>query len=202
MNTIEEAVLIVLMSLVLITPSVLFTWYYFTRIRNKKPSYYGRQVHKILRRYAALHRYKVLRNASFQVNGKPASFSHLLIGPFGLLIVSTLDKRGSYFGDAKSQNWILDDTKSRTELPNPYLKNQKAIELLRVLFAKEQIYKVPVEQLIIYDSYAKKTGCFTGNDVAAIRLSKLREYLAKEKYEKDNGVDMERVAALFTQQDV
>ena len=191
--------LFVLMGLILLAPTIGLTWYYLARVRNKRPSYYGRAVQRILKRYALLRRYQVMQNVHFEVEGKTGEFSHLLAGPFGLLIVTTLDHRGSYFGDAKTPYWIWDNTKTREQIPNPYLKNQKNIELLRRLFAKEEIYSAPVEQLIVYDSYAKKCGCFTGSEVSTVRVSQLSDYLNREKFDRDNGVDAQRICRLFSE---
>lgn len=198
MYTLDEILAYVLWGSILAIPTIVLTWYYLTRIRDKKPAYYGRQVQKLLKRTASVRHHKVMEHVEIQSGGKSAVLPHLMIGPFGVLVVTTLDQRGSYFGEAKSKNWIHDDGKARREIPNPYLRTQKAIEVMRDLFSRNAIYSVPVEHIIVFDSYPKKTGCFLGNDITAMRLSQLKDYLYKDKFEKDNGVDEEKIFQLLS----
>lgn len=198
MSTMEQIILYAVPAIILLAPTTALIWHYFAHVRVKKPAYYGKQVQKILKRYALIHKYKVLKDISFQSGKKTAELPHVLLGSFGVLIVTTLDKRGFYYGNAKDRTWIYDNSKTRVEIPNPYLKTQKAIEVMRDLFSKNEIYSVPIEQIIVYDSYVKKSLCFVDNAVTTIRLSKLKGYLQKEKYEKDNGVNVEKVSAFLS----
>ena len=201
MNMTEETLLLILSFALMLIPTVVLTWFYLTRIRDKKPAYYHKKVEQQLNRVAAVRKQKVLRDVSFSYGGKTGEFSHMLIGPFGILVVTVLDQRGVYYGDAKGKTWIYDNTKVRKEIPNPYLAAQKAIEVLRGLFGKNEIYKVPVEHIVVFDSYAKKSGCFVGNEIKRLRLSQLKGYLEREDFEKDNGVDEEKIAALLSGED-
>ena len=198
MNMTEDTLLIILSIFLMLVPTIGLTWYYVTRVRDKKPAYYHRKVEAQLKRVAAIRKQKVLRDVSFTYGGKTGEFSHMLIGPFGVLVITVLDKRGVYYGDAKGKTWIFDNTKVKKEIPNPYLAVQKSIEVLRGLFGKNEIYRVPVEHIVVYDSYAKKSGCFVGNEIKRMRLKQLKSYLEREDFEKDNGVDEERIAALLS----
>ena len=193
-------ILFIIMGVVLLTPTVLLTVYYFTRVRKKRPSYYDRKTSAILRHYGTIRRFKVINNLQLNDSKGVVIIPHLLIGYFGILLVSTLDRRGSYFGDAKSDRWVYDDSKFKESIPNPYRENQLAILTMRNLLSKNKIYSVPIEQLIIYDSYAKKSSCFVGSDVPVLRLNKLKTYLQKAKFDKDNGLDIERLYNLFLQE--
>ncbi len=193
-------ILLIIMGVVLLTPSVLLTVYYFTRVRKKRPSYYGKKTSAILRQYGTIRRFKVIDHLQLNDDKEIVVIPHLLIGYFGILLVSTLDRRGSYFGDAKSAKWVYDDSKFKENIPNPYQENQQAILKIRSLLSKNKIYNVPIEQLIIYDSYAKKSSCFVGSDVPVLRLSKLKGFLQKAKFDKDNGLDVEKIYNLLLQE--
>ncbi len=190
-------ILLIVMGVVLLTPSVLLTVYYFARIRKKKPAYYGKKVSSILRKYGGIRRFKVIDYLQMDDGREVVIIPHLLIGYFGILLVSTLDRRGSYFGDAKSARWVYDDSKFKTDIPNPFQENQRAILQIRNLLSKNKIYNVPIQQLIVYDSYAKKCSCFVGSDVPLLRINKLNGYLQKAMFDKDNGLDVEKISALL-----
>ena len=198
MNTTENIFEILPLIFLLLAPTLILSWYYFSRVRDKKPAYYHKNAEKQLRRMASIRKQKVLRDVTVSVGNKTGAFSHLLVGPFGVLVVTVLDKRGVYYGDAKSKTWYLDNGKNKQEIPNLYLQTQKSIEVLRELFSKNEIYKVPVEHIMVFDSYAKKSNCFIGNEIKRFRLNQLRSYLEREEFEKDNGVDEEKIAALLS----
>ena len=198
MNMTQDTMLTLLSVVLLLTPTSILSWYYFSRVRDKKPAYYHKKVEKQLNRVAAIRKQKVLRDITVSCGGKTGEFSHLLIGPFGVLAVTVLDKRGVYYGDAKSKTWYCDNGKTKFELPNPYLKTQKSIEALRAFFAKYEIYSVPVEHIVVFDSYAKKSSCFVDNEIKRFRLNQLNAYLERENFEKDNGVDEVKIASLLS----
>lgn len=189
--------LFIIMGAVLLTPSVVLTLYYFSRVRKKKPSYYGKKVSSILRRYGVIRRFKVVDRLQLDNGKEIVVVPHLLIGYFGMLLVSTLDRRGSYFGDAKSASWIYDDSKFKESIPNPFQENQKAILQIRNLLSKGKVYNVPIQQLIVYDAYAKKSSCFVGSDIPILRINKLKGYLQKAEFDKDNGLDIEKIHSLL-----
>ncbi len=190
-------VLYAAMLAVLLTPTVILTVLYLTRIRKKRPAYYGKKVSSILRKYGGIRRFRVIDHLQLDNRKEVVVIPHLLIGYFGLLLVSTLDRRGSYFGDAKSARWIFDDSKYKEDIPNPYQENQQAILQIRSLLSKNKVYNVPIQQLIVYDSYAKKSSCFVGSDVPVLRLNKLKGYLQKAMFDKDNGLDVEKIYNLL-----
>lgn len=194
----QDMMMTLLSAVILLAPTIGLSWYYFSRVHDKKPAYYHKKVEKQLNRVAAIRKQKVLRDVTVSCAGKTGEFSHLLVGPFGVLAVTVLDKRGVYYGDAKSKTWYCDNGKTKFELPNPYLKTQKAIEALRELFSRNEIYKVPVEHIVVFDSYAKKSNCFVGSEIKRYRISQLNAYLEREEFEKDNGVDEVKIAALLS----
>ena len=50
----------------------------------------------------------------------------------------------------------------------------------------------------MFDSYAKKSNCFIGSEIKRYRISQLNAYLEREEFEKDNGVDEVKIAALLS----
>lgn len=126
----------------------------------------------------------------------------LVVAPFGVIVACDLHQKGSVYGDMDAERWVISDggedrkEKKREYIASPYHRARLAEQQLRKLFAKEKIYSVPVE--IIIPKTMNQTSYITGSSELLIDTRKLKKQLEKVRYEKNSGVDVARIAALFS----
>lgn len=153
----------------------------------------------ILRKFGAIRDYKVLSDLTISVDGQTAYFENLLIGFFGILIVTTCGQRGEYYGSLTEERWTIssNDGADKQTIPNPFLQQNQAIALLRTLLAKNNIYKVQIENIVYISSRSGKTGIFISHDEEIVRPGQLGKYLARSKFEQDAGIDVAKLSELL-----
>lgn len=184
---------------VVIIPGVILLAYYFSVVKSKKPGWYHKKIHGILVRYGVIRNYKILQDVNLEINGKKAHFDHMLIGFFGILVVTPLDRRGSYYGEARSQTWAFDDGKFKNPMPNLAAEYENSTALLRSLFSQHGIYKIGMEQVFVLEANEKKSASYLGGDITVLRINKLGSYLEKTKFDQDKDVDVETITKLISE---
>ena len=60
----------------------------------------------ILKRYSLLREYKVLSNVKVNVDGKEHILDELMIGHFGILVLTTFKDKGELFGNENDEHFI------------------------------------------------------------------------------------------------
>ncbi|MBQ9969191.1 MAG: NERD domain-containing protein [Oscillospiraceae bacterium] len=164
---------------------------------------YGKHfVSKTLERHASRRDMTVLFDVSISNGSDNAHFDHVLIGYFGVLFVQSIQGAGSFWGDGKQDTWAFSDEKSKTKLlfKNPFDEMNAKLSIFRSALAQNKQYKVPVDSAIVIVTPGDAPKMYLSNmkDGDTILLdSQLSAYLRDEKFEKDNGVDVEAVAKLF-----
>ena len=151
-----------------------------------------------LKRFGVIRRFKVLSNVEIAHGGKSAVIENMLIGYFGILIVTTCGRRGEYYGTPDGENWIVTYKQQRFTIPNPILQQQRSISILRAKFAQNKLYNIPVENLVVFTDKGKDTAVFVSGTDKILLSGKLRGYLSKSKFEQDIGLDVEQVANVLT----
>jgi hypothetical protein len=148
-----------------------------------------------LRKYAALNSYKTLSDITLELDGKRCHIDHMLIGLFGVMLLQTMERSGDYYGDAKGQTWsVAADSYSKVTVPNPLLQLAEQEAFLRRIFAKREVYRVVVYHTVVFEHVGRKHAVnISGRPDNLVRRPELTSYLNKAKFDKDTGIDIERV---------
>ena len=178
--------------------------FYLYRSSFFRKGEYGKHfVSKALKRYASPRGMTVLSDVSISNGNENAHFDHVLIGYFGVLFVQSIQGAGSFWGDGKQDTWAFSDEKSKTKLlfKNPFDEMNAKLSIFRSVLAQNKQYKVPVDNAVVIVTLGDAPRMYLSNikDSDTIMLdSQLSAFLRDERFEKDNGVDVEAVAKLFS----
>ena len=178
--------------------------FYLYRSSFFRKGEYGKHfVSKALKRYASPRGMTVLSDVSISNGNENAHFDHVLIGYFGVLFVQSIQGTGSFWGDGKQDTWAFSDEKSKTKLlfKNPFDEMNAKLSIFRSVLAQNKQYKVPVDSAVVIVTLGDAPRMYLSNikDSDTIMLdSQLSAFLRDERFEKDNGVDVEAVAKLFS----
>ena len=178
--------------------------FYLYRSSFFRKGEYGKHfVSKALKRYASPRGMTVLSDVSISNGNENAHFDHVLIGYFGVLFVQSIQGAGSFWGDGKQDTWAFSDEKSKTKLlfKNPFDEMNAKLSIFRSVLAQNKQYKVPVDSAVVIVTLGDAPRMYLSNikDSDPIMLDSQRSaFLRDEHFEKDNGVDVEAVAKLFS----
>ena len=177
--------------------------FYLYRSSFFRKGEYGKHfVSKALKRYASPRGMTVLSDVSISNGNENAHFDHVLIGYFGVLFVQSIQGAGSFWGDGKQDTWAFSDEKSKTKLlfKNPFDEMNAKLSIFRSVLAQNKQYKVPIDSAVVIVTLGDAPRMYLSNikDSDTIMLdSQLSAFLRDERFEKDNGVDVEAVSKLF-----
>ena len=182
----------------------LFACWYIGRkyLRRAFPKSTKRLVTGLLRRHGALREWRVLTDVTLGQGDQATTVDQLVVGPFGVLVVCDLCHRGDAYGDQDAQEWTMqwgkEGQEKKARVPNPYYAAVQSVEQLRALFAKEKIYSVQVDLAVVA---TQGQGCYVpGIKPHVYDLHGLKTLVETSRFEKDNGLDVARVAGLFARQ--
>lgn len=191
-------IILMLLAFFILLGSVAYGIYYLS-VNKLNPQGNGAEnkTTHILTKFGLIRGFKVLSEVKFQYKGQTYFIENMLIGFFGILIVHTLGARGEYYGQIDGKEWqlVLEDKKQ--SFPNPVLEQQKAISALRAIFSQNKAFNIPIENIVVLTSKAKKTGLFITNDNIIFLPGQLKPYLHKTKFEKDADIDVDQLAEII-----
>ncbi|WRS26588.1 NERD domain-containing protein [Oscillospiraceae bacterium MB08-C2-2] len=195
------AITAVLMALVLF---LLAIPYLSNNVWDTKGKNADKKTARVFSRFGRSRGGRVLREVTIRHDGKTASLGTVLLLPWGLVIADTLGCKGNYYGDAASEQWVLTSGDERTVLPNPLKTQREATMLLREYLAASKLYNIRVETLVVYTNKSKDTTVFVDGlgkqeQHTVLPIGKLARYLEKDRFEADNGVNIEALAALLAE---
>lgn len=174
--------------------------YYLNKWRiNRHSELTKKYATKVLRRHGALLGWQVLENVPLGDDGTVAD--QIAIGPFGMIVACDLHQNGKVYGGLDDPQWVLargkeEETAVKSRIDNPYLAVRRCEERVRQTLASNKVYNVPVE--VIIPKTQKQVSFVTGSAQHMVTLRELRSMLTKSRYEKDNGVNPQQIAGLFT----
>ncbi|MEG0571425.1 MAG: nuclease-related domain-containing protein [Oscillospiraceae bacterium] len=147
-----------------------------------------KKVARILKSIARFNDYKVINNIYLPLYDKTTQIDHIVIGPFGMLVIETKNHRGQIFGDPSKKDWsqIMGDA-TKNKLYNPLMQNQAHIDCIRHILSSNNIYKVNIESLVVFSG--KKVALYVPKGLPVVTVNKLRKYLRKPKFEKFTDID-------------
>ena len=159
---------------------------------------------RTLRSMAPLREWKVMNDVTLTDQKGEVTADHLVIGPFGALVLSDIHRQGGYYGELRDQEWVIstggeDKVETmRMKVPSPVKNNERFVAAFRALLTRGEVYNVPVDALCPV-TQSKIEVYVTGAAPMVVGNGRLREVLGRQKYQKDNGVDPEKIAALVAE---
>lgn len=188
-----ETYLIAIVVIAVIVAVATAAWYLRKMLLFSKGTYGKKTVNAILRRYALSHNFKVLENVTVRCDGKEQTIDFVLVGFFGLLFVSALQGKGDFYGDLKEARWSFVDDEKKVRFDNPVLEMDKKIELFRRLMAQKKVYNLKVNSAVVVVSSKSNVPMYLSHmrsENIVMTTKEFKRFLQKEKFEKDNNVDV------------
>ena len=187
---------------------ILAVWAYRrSRSLEKKSEVTRKGISRALRSMAPLREWKVLDGVTLADKKGEVTADHLVIGPFGVLVLTDIHRPGGHYGELKDEEWVLSTggedkpETMRARVENPVRRGERFVAAFRALLTAAEIYNVPVE-LLCPITQKKAEVYVTGASALTVDCGRLRETLSREKFQKDNGVDVGRIAALVEEKRV
>lgn len=159
-----------------------------------------KKVARVLKKFAGIRSYKVINDLYLPLYDKTTQIDHVLVGFFGILVVETKNLAGEVYGDPKKKDWLHIVGSKKHKLYNPLMQNQTHIDCIRHLLGKENMYSVNIESLVVFSN--KKVQLYVPNKLPIINISKLRKYLHRDRFEKDNNFDVEKITSILRKYEV
>ena len=150
--------------------------------RSTNPKVCRRKVTALLKRYAGIRQFKVLADLNLEYEGKKAHFDQVLIG---------------FYGQEQDEKWSRVDGSKKEYFPNPLIAGEKGIDTVRQIFSKNQVYNIQMEHLVVFAGARKKTEVYVKASAPVLKRKELQQLLGRVKYQKDNSVDVDQLAALL-----
>ena len=185
--------LIVIVVIAAVIAVAIAAWYLRKSLLFSKGTYGKQTVKSILKRYALSRNYKVLENVTQTID-------FVLVGFFGLLFVSALQGKGDFYGDLKEPRWSFVDDEKKVRFDNPVLEMDKKIELFRRLMAQKKVYNLKVDSAVVIVGTKSDVPMYLSHmreENIVMTVKEFKRFLEKEKFEKDNNVDVEEIAKLL-----
>lgn len=177
--------------------AIIFIVIYFAYKRHKENRIYKagkkgeKQVQHILNSISRKNHFKIINDIYLPLYEESTQIDHIVIGTFGIAVLETKNLGGEIYGTKKDKNWTQILKEERKTIYNPLLQNKTHIDCIQHLLQKENIYKVPVESLIVFTNPHCELNIDRGNPIITIDL--LKKYFKKPQFKKDAGVDPQKV---------
>ena len=158
------------------------------------------RVRGILRRFAGIRSFKVLSGLTFSQKNRTVTIDHILVGFFGVMLITVKNAKGTVYGSGRDKNWVRVVTKHEQEkrgtFANPVFQNQSALEAVREVFISRNIYKIPIENYIVFAN--KKAVLNTERGLPVLTIRDFKKLLKKEKYSADGDIDVAMITEVLT----
>ena len=162
----------------------------------------GRYVHtKVtakLKSYSRLRRYQVLTDVTVPYKDGHKTISHILVGIFGIILVDAHEFSGELYGTAEDKKWTYIPKKGARQQPDSLsLDLQAKADAVRTLLAANKVYRLTIDSVNVVQNSEKGLMLYVPQSLPVIRLKRLSAMLGKSKYDKDEGVDIEKVTGIL-----
>ena len=166
------------------------------RYRKKRIERLGvkgeKMVAKILKPWALLQNYKVINDLYLPLYDKTTQIDHIVIGFFGMIVIETKNMCGEVYGDQKAKEWTYIVGDNKRKLYNPIMQNQAHIDCIRHCLAKENIYNITIDNVVVFANNKVQLYLQKGDGIV-IKRKQIKTLLHKSRYEKDRDVDIDRL---------
>ena len=178
---------------ILIVLAVLIVYFVYRRKRTDRIGVKGeKKVAGILKRWALLQNYKVINDLYLPLYDKTTQIDHVVIGFFGMIVIETKNMGGEVYGNPKEKNWTHIMGNQKHSLYNPVMQNQAHIDCIRHWLAKENIYNISIDNVVVFANNRVQL-YLTKSDAVIIKLKFLKKILHKSKYDKERDIDVDRL---------
>ena len=187
---------IIIVAVILLIAAIAIAWYVQKSVRFAKGKYGKQSVKAALQRYAAARNYKLLENVQIEVDGETQTIDFILAGYFGLIFVSALQGQGDFYGDFKEEYWSFMSDTQKVRFLNPVREMDKKLDLFRKLMAQKKIYNVKIDPAVVVVGSKADTPLYlshVGKENIVMDMNGFKKFLQDEKFEKDNGLDLDAV---------
>lgn len=164
------------------------------------------RVHKALNAFARPRRFRVLDQVSFETKKGTQTIDHIMVGYFGLLFVNDLLLDGDYYGELDDEKWICsktnrqDDTTQRIgSVENPLTAARACMEGAIDRLARAGVYNLPMEAVAV-KAHKKGEFLITGGKGCVFHLRGIKGYFLRSWFEKDTGLDVDKICAILTEE--
>ena len=176
--------------------SALCVWLLWTIGRSPKGQ--KAKVTRILKQYSGIRSYKVISDITLKDGNKSVHVDNILVGFFGIILInSQVERDADYYGDEKDEQWSVVKKDVKTRFRNPLIDGASAMEIIRKDFAKKNIYRIQMEQLVVFTASFNKTGLYIKDTLPIVNVRKLHSFLSKTRFDKDNNVDVEQITEII-----
>ena len=151
-----------------------------------------KKVANILKSWAMMRSYKVINGLYLPLYDGTTEIDHVVIGFFGMIVIETKNIGGEIYGDAKAKEWTHIMGTQKHKLYNPVMQNQTHIDCIRHCFAKENIYNINIDNVVVFANNKAQLFLQKG-DATIVKLKDLKKLLKKVKYEKDKDIDVDKL---------
>lgn len=175
---------------------------FFRSHREKKNSSLTKvYVADAIRGTGRLRSWKSFRDVTLSEGKDSVTVDHLIVGPFGIMVVNVLHHPGVYYGELGDEMWICTDAGEhgasfRKKVENPVAKGEKAESIIRRTLTKNGVTKIRTYSLSVF-SQSKLSACIAGVEEKVLSLSDFKANIKRDRFDTDNGVDIEKVVGIL-----
>lgn len=138
---------------------------------------------------------QIVSDFDVTLKDKTYHFDNVLVSKFGVLNVVCINKMGELYGNEYDEFFALVDKKlNRERVPNLIKTAEKNEQALRQIFAKEKVYNIKIENIIVIENKGCKP-LFSSTRIPLLNLGTLKKHLKQDKFMLDNNTDVDNVLA-------
>lgn len=175
-----------------------------TALLRKKGILTQNKVSALLRKFAGIRSFKVVNGLKLKNGDEVVTIDHVLIGFFGMILLTDVNAGGSVYGDYKDEQWmsiVLDSDnqeKSKVLFNNPVKTMEKCTEAMRKLLAANNLYKIGTEAYVVFgERKVQLSNMKKKNGMPLLTFAQLKRLLEKDKYSADGPVDVKEIHDLL-----
>ncbi|MBR6789569.1 MAG: NERD domain-containing protein [Oscillospiraceae bacterium] len=175
-----------------------------TALLRKKGVLTQNKVSALLRKFAGIRSFKVINGLKLKNGDEVVTIDHVLIGFFGMILLTDVNAIGSVYGDYKDEQWmsiVLDNDnqeKSKALFNNPVKTMEKCTEAMRKLLAANNLYKIGTEAYVVFgERKVQLANMKKKNGMPLLTFPQLKRLLEKDKYSADGPVDVKEIHDLL-----
>lgn len=162
--------------------------------KNKNSGH--KKVTNLLKKYAFLRSFKVLIDYKFEHKGKIVQIDNILVGFFGVIVVTDLNYSGEVYIEAdKNSEWLNIKDNKKTRFENSLNQNIEYCNSIKMMLRKEKILNVQIESLVVFTD--NQVELYKPNKTPIILLKDLSKLLHLAKYEIDNEYDVDEIVEIL-----
>lgn len=172
---------------------LVFVFLHFYRVKKRK--FAKCKIKPTLSRFCGLRKYRILEDVRFDIGEKPIVVPYVVVGIFGILVVTTIEDNGSIYGNVDDEHWVCDDEKNkRWYIPNWVKVNDSIVETLRKGLSKRNIYKTQIDAVTVFPYHKRELS--VSSALPVIRTNKFSGYINRDKFNRENHVDIENLSKI------